>query len=328
MTQIIRHPGLGLSHPRHSVLALGNFDGVHRGHAALIRHARERAREHARARSIPLAVLTFEPHPRSILEPNAKPFRLTPLRVKERELSRLGVELLFVQRFDRRFAAKSAEAFIEDILVRAIGVSHVVVGYDCNFGHGRRGTPALLKAAAAEYGYGVTVLDPVCDANSRLYSSTEIRALLESGKPREAADQLGRFWEIDGRVVVGERRGQRLGFPTANLGLDQYLRPAFGVYAVRVSGDGPDDPFAGRTLEGVANLGLRPTWGGDRPLLEVHLFDCERDLYGRHLRVRLIDYLRPEEKFAGVESLRAQIRDDIARAREILAKAPEASGLR
>lgn len=324
--RILRHPGPGADHPRGSVVAMGNFDGVHEGHRALIACARE----HARARLSPLAVLTFEPHPRSVLGQETEPFRLTPLRVKARELRRLEVELLFVQHFDRRFAAKSAEAFIKDILFEWIGASHVVVGYDCTFGHSRLGTPELLRAASGEYGYEVTVLDPVCDAHSRLYSSTQIRALLAAGKPREAAEQLGRFWEIDGRVILGERRGHRIGFPTANLALDAYLRPAFGVYAVRVGGDGPDDPFGGRTVDGVANLGLRPTWGGKRPLLEAHLFDFDRDLYGRHLRVSLVDYLRPERKFAGIESLRIQIREDVDHAREILGKTPhlEASGIR
>jgi riboflavin kinase / FMN adenylyltransferase len=320
--RIIRHPGYGANYPRRSVLAMGNFDGVHLGHRALIGHAGERAR----ALGSPLAVLTFEPHPRSVLRQESEPFRLTPLRVKVRELRRLRVELLFVQHFDRKFAAKSPAAFIEEILFEWIGARHIVVGYDCTFGNSRRGTAALLRAASAEYGYEVTVLDPVRDARSRLYSSTQIRALLAGGKPREAAEQLGRFWEIDGRVAVGERRGHSVGFPTANLGLDHYLRPAFGVYAVRVSGDGPDDPFGGRTVDGVANLGLRPTWGGERPLLEAHLFDLDRDLYGRHLRVRLVDYLRPEQKFAGLESLRAQIAEDAARAREILAETPRREG--
>lgn len=326
MIRIIRHRGAGTNHPRRSVLAMGNFDGVHLGHRALV----EEARAHARALSSPLAVLTFEPHPRSVLGQESKPFRLTPLRVKVRELRRLGVELLFVQHFDRKFAAKSAEAFIEQVLFEWIGIRHIVVGYDCAFGHSREGTPELLRAAAAEYGYAVTALDPVRDARSRLYSSTQIRALLAAGKLREAADQLGRSWEIDGRVALGERRGHQIGFPTVNLGLDDYLRPAFGVYAVRVSGDGPDDPFAGRTLDGVANLGVRPTWGGEKPVLEAHLFDFDRDLYGRHLRVRLVDYLRPEQKFAGLESLRAQIGKDVAHAREILAKTPTpvAAGLR
>jgi riboflavin kinase/FMN adenylyltransferase len=316
--RVIRHPGLYSGHPRRSVLAMGNFDGVHRGHAALIGHARERACAEGR----PIAVLTFEPHPRGVFRPGGEPFRLTPFRVKERELARLGVELLFVEHFDMAFAAKSAEAFIDEILVGAIGAAHIVVGYNCTFGNGRRGTPEVLRAAAVRCGFGVTVLDPVRRQDATLYSSTHIRELLKGGNPREAAGLLGRFWEIDGRVKEGDRRGRGLGFPTANLGLGEYLHPRLGVYAVRVRGDGPDDPLAGRAVDGVANLGLRPTVGGHAPRLEAHLFDLDLDLYGRHLRVALVDFIREERRFSGLDELKAQIAADAARARAILAETP------
>jgi riboflavin kinase/FMN adenylyltransferase len=317
--RVVRHPGTQSHHPRGAVLAMGNFDGVHRGHALLI----GRARDLARAQQRPLGVLTFEPHPRNVFVPATEPFRLTPFRVKERELARLGVDLLFVQHFDVGFAAKSAEDFMSEVIVDAIGASHVVVGWDCTFGKGRRGSPELLRAAGPERGFGVTVVEPIRGADEIVYSSTQIRALLKAGKPREAAALLGRFWEIDGRVALGDRRGRTIGFPTANLELDDYLRPAFGVYAVRVSGDGPDDPFAGRTIDGVANLGLRPTVGTPEPRLEAHLFDTDLDLYGRHLRVALVDFIRPEQKFAGLDALKAQIAADAARAREILAAQPQ-----
>ena len=297
---------------------MGNFDGLHRGHALLI----GRAGDLARAQGRPVGVLTFEPHPRSVFVPAAEPFRLTPFRVKERELARLGVDLLFVQHFDAAFAAKSAEDFLSEIIVGAIGASHIVVGWDCTFGKGRRGTPDLLRAAGPERGFGVTVIEPIRGADEIVYSSTHIRELLRVGKPREAAVLLGRFWEIDGRVAVGDRRGRTIGFPTVNLGLDDYLRPAFGVYAVRVSGDGMDDPFGGRMIDGVANLGLRPTVGTLEPRLEAHLFDIDADLYGRHLRVALVDFIRPEQKFAGLDALKAQIAEDARRAREILAGVP------
>ena len=297
---------------------MGNFDGVHRGHAVLL----GRMRDHAQAQGRPAAVLTFEPHPRSVFLPGAEPFRLTPFRVKERELARLGVDLLFVQHFDLGFSAKTAEDFIAEIIVEAIGASHVVVGWDCTFGNRRRGTPALLQAAGAERGFGVTVLEPVRDEDATVYSSTHIRELLKVGRPREAAALLGRFWEIDGRVATGDRRGRTIGFPTANIGLDDYLHPALGVYAVRVCGDGPDDPLAGRTVDGVANLGLRPTVGGLVPRLEAHLLDTDVDLYGRHLRVALVDFIRPESKFAGLDALKAQIAEDAAQARVILATIP------
>jgi riboflavin kinase/FMN adenylyltransferase len=294
---------------------MGNFDGLHRGHAVLI----GRARDLAHAQAMPAGVLTFEPHPRSVFFPATEPFRLTPFRVKERELARLGIDLLFVQHFDLGFSAKSADDFIAEIIVGAIRASHVVVGWDCTFGNRRCGTPDLLRAAGRQHGFDVTVIEPVRGEDATVYSSTHIRELLKAGKPREAAALLGRFWEIDGRVATGDRRGRTIGFPTANLGLDDYLHPAFGVYAVRVSGDGPDDPLAGRTIDGVANIGLRPTVGGLVPRLEAHLFDTEVDLYGRHLRVALVDFIRPEQKFAGIEALKAQIAEDAARARTILA---------
>ena len=318
MLRIVRHPGSGSTHPRGAVLALGNFDGLHLGHAALIGEARDRARD----RGVPAGVLTFEPHPRSVFMPEGEPFRLTPLRVKEREIARLGVDLLFVQHFDAAFAKKSAELFVEEVLVGAVGVTHLVVGHDCTFGNRRRGTPEMLREAGAEHGFGVTVIEPVRGADAAVYSSTHIRELLREGRPRDAAAQLGRFWEIDGRVAVGDRRGRTIGFPTVNLGLGEYLRPAFGVYAVRVSGDGADDPFDGRTIDGVANIGLRPTVGTPEPRLEAHLFDIDADLYGRHVRVSLVDFIRPEKKFAGLDALKAQIAEDAARARAILAEVP------
>jgi riboflavin kinase/FMN adenylyltransferase len=317
--RVIRHPGTAANHPRRCVLAMGNFDGLHCGHALLI----GRARDLARARRRPMAVLTFEPHPRSVLRPGSEPFRLTPFRAKERELAKHGVDLLFVQHFDLGFAAKSAEDFITEIIVGAIGASHLVVGWDCTFGNRRRGTVDLLREAGPVHGFELTVIEPIRCADQTVHSSTQIRELLKAGRPREAAVLLGRFWEIDGRVQAGDRRGRSLGFPTANLGLGDFLRPAFGVYAVRVSGDGADDPLAGRAVDGVANLGLRPTVGGLEPRLEAHLFDAEIDLYGRHLRVALIEFIRQERKFAGLEALKAQIAEDAARARIILAARPD-----
>ncbi len=300
------------------MLALGNFDGLHLGHAALIGQARERAR----ADGQPVAVLTFEPHPRTVFMPDGEPFRLTPFRVKEREIARHGVDLLFIQHFDAAFARKSAKSFVEELLVGAIGAAHIVVGHDCTFGNRRRGTAEMLRAAGAEYGFGVTVVEPVRGGDTAVYSSTHIRELLKAGRPREAAAQLGRYWEIDGRVAYGDQRGRTIGFPTANVALGEYLRPALGVYAVRVAGDGADDPFDGRVIDGVANIGLRPTVGGLEPRLEANLFDVSLDLYGRHLRVSLVDFIRPEKKFASFDALKAQIIEDAASARRILAQTP------
>jgi riboflavin kinase/FMN adenylyltransferase len=317
--RIIRHPASSARYERGAVLAMGNFDGLHKGHAALIGEASRLAH----ARGALTAVLTFEPHPRNVFIPGCEPFRLTPFRVKEREIARLGVDLLFIQHFDADFARQSAESFIDEVMVDAIGMVHIVVGHDCTFGNKRRGTPEMLRERGAASGFDVSVIEPVRD-DAAVYSSTHIRELLKAGKPREAAAQLGRFWEIDGRVAVGDQRGRTIGFPTANLGLGEYLRPALGVYAVRVSGDGADDPLGGKAVDGVANIGLRPTVGGLVPRLEAHLFDIDRDLYGRHLRVALVDFIRPEKKFASLDELKNQIAADAQTAREILAAEPRA----
>jgi riboflavin kinase / FMN adenylyltransferase len=315
--RIIRHPRSSAPYRRGAVLAMGNFDGLHKGHAALIGHTAALARD----AGAPTAVLTFEPHPRNVFQPGCEPFRLTPFRVKEREIAALGVEFLFIQHFDADFAQQSAESFIDDIIIGAIGASHVVVGHDCTFGNKRRGTAEMLREHGAAKGFGLTMVEPVRGGDA-VYSSTHIRELLKAGKPREAAAQLGRFWEIDGRVALGDQRGRTIGFPTANLGLGEYLRPALGVYAVRVSGDGPDDPLDGETIDGVANIGLRPTVGGLVPRLEAHLFDISRDLYGRHLRVALVDFIRPEKKFASFDELKHQIAADAQTARNMLAAEP------
>lgn len=297
---------------RGSVLAIGNFDGVHRGHQVVL----GRASALAAALAAPLAVLTFEPHPRTLFRPSEPAFRLTPLRVKVHELEAAGVEHLFVRHFDQDFASKPAEAFVREILVEQLAVKHVVVGWDFCFGHGRAGDAGLLRRMAEHLGFGVTVLDPVTVDGGEVFSSSNIRRYLKEGAPDQAALLLGRPWEIDARVLDGDRRGRTLGFPTANLGLDDYLVPAHGVYAVRAAlADG--DALAWH--DGVANLGRRPTVDGTRLLLEAHLFDFTGDLYGRHLRVQLIEYLRQEKKFDGLAALQAQIARDCARARAALA---------
>ncbi len=296
-----------------AVVALGNFDGVHRGHQAVIGTAQRIARD----LGAPSAVLTFEPHPRSVFRPADAPFRLSPFRVKARHIEALGVDLLFVCHFDDSFLHKSAEAFIEDDLVRGLGARHVVCGYDFLFGHGRRGDPALLKQAGLQHGFGVTEVGTIADEAGGVYSSTRIRDALVAGNPREAARLLGSPWEIEGRVEHGDHKGRTIGFPTANVELADYLRPAFGVYAVRTGVDhGPDTVWR----DGVANLGRRPTVGGTVERLETHLFDFDGDLYGQHLRVQLIDFLRPERKFGSFAELKDQIVQDAAAARAVLAK--------
>lgn len=311
---IFRHPSSLPPTARGAVVAIGNFDGIHLGHQAVIGIAGRLAGD----AGAPQAVLTFEPHPRSVFQPGGPPFRLTPFRVKMQLLRRLGVEILFNLRFDLALASRSAEDFVRSVLVAGLGIRHAVVGYDFVFGNRRRGTARLLTEMGRELGFGVTTVEPV-QAGDAIYSSTRIRHLLEEGKPREAASLLGRPWEIDGRVERGDQRGRAIGFPTANLLLADYLRPAAGVYAVR-AGIGRN----GAWHDAVANFGRRPTFGGTDLRLEVHLFDFAGDLYGQHLRVQLIDHIRPERKFSGLDSLKAQIAADAEQARAILASFPAA----
>jgi riboflavin kinase / FMN adenylyltransferase len=293
-----------------AVLALGNFDGVHRGHQTVIAAAGTAAH----ALGACHGVLTFEPHPRQVFRPDDAPFRLTPLRVKTRELEQLGVDLLFNLHFDAEFATRSAENFVEEILVAALAVRHVVVGYDFVFGRGRSGTVDFLKGMGACHGFGVEVIAPVADGAADVISSTAIREHLIGGRPADAARLLGRPWEIDGRVEHGDARGRTIGFPTANVMLGEYLRPAAGVYAVRA---GVERGHETEWHDGVANIGTRPTVGGTDLRLEVNLFDFDGDLYGTHLRVALVEFIRPERKFAGFDELKQQIAADVVTAATI-----------
>ena len=297
---------------RGAAVAIGNFDGVHLGHQAVI----EAAVQQARVLDVPAAVLTFEPHPRMLFKPDSEPFRLTPLRPKAHAIEGLGVDIMVVLAFDHALSQKSAEDFVDDVLMIGMAATHVVVGADFVFGHDRLGTVDRLIEMGGRARFAVTALSPVAGPDGTIYSSTAVRQALKAGEPRRAAALLGRPWEIEGRVEHGDERGRQLGFPTANIGLGDYLRPAFGVYAVEA---GIDLGAATVWHPGVANLGRRPTVAGQIERLEVHLFNFDADLYGRHLRVRLIEFLRPEKKFDGLDALRAQIAQDSARAREILA---------
>jgi riboflavin kinase/FMN adenylyltransferase len=307
--QLFRHAGSGA--PKGAVIAIGNFDGVHLGHRAVIAEAKNIAR----SLGTPLALLTFEPHPRSVFRPDGPPFRLTPFRAKTRLIWETGVDFLFTLRFDRAFAAKTAEQFVADLLVGRLGVRHVVVGQDFTFGKGRGGNPAMLRDMGVGLNFGVTVLEPIADANGKIRSASRIRDHLAAGRPRAAAELLGRDWEIEGRVQQGDRRGRELGFPTANLAIADYLHPAPGVYAVRA---GVIDRGGLYWHPGVANFGNRPTFAGTDWRLETHLFDYDDDLYGRHLRVALVDFIRPDAKFDSAEALIAAMQDDAAKARAIL----------
>ncbi|MBL8831065.1 MAG: bifunctional riboflavin kinase/FAD synthetase [Rhodospirillales bacterium] len=307
---------------RGAFAAIGNFDGVHLGHQAVIGEAIRLARAAGRKS----AVVTFEPHPRRLFKPDLPPFLLTSPHLKIATLRDLGVDFCFALRFDRRLAGLTAQEFVADVLVGGLGLSGIVAGYDFVFGKGRGGSPETLVAEMRKAGRDAKIVAPALDAAAAgsagaesdpeafVYSSTGVRDALKAGDPRAAARILGRPFAIDGRVRHGDRRGRTIGFPTANLSLGPYLPPALGVYAVRVDGAVP-----GRTLGGVANLGVRPTVGGDpAPRLEVHLFDFAGDLYGRRLVVSLVEFLRPERKFDGLDALKAQIAADAAAARKLV----------
>jgi riboflavin kinase / FMN adenylyltransferase len=297
------------------VAALGNFDGVHRGHQAVI--AKARALAHAQGR--PLWVVTFEPHPRRLFRPDDPPFRLTPLRAKARLMADLGVDAMAALPFNRALASQSAADFVALLLRGGLATRHVVAGHDFAFGRHRGGDIDFLIRIAAESGFVAHRTPPCADPSGAVYSSTVARRLLQEGEPEAAAAILGRPWELEGRVMHGDKRGRTLGFPTANLRLGPYLRPRWGVYAVQalLEGDDPRGPWR----EGAANLGRRPTVAGIQERLEVHLFDAPPDFYGRRLRVRLRAFIRPERSFAGLEALSLQIREDCAAARSFLAAA-------
>ncbi len=308
-------------HARGSVVALGNFDGVHRGHRAVI----GRAVEEARKLGVPAGVVLFEPHPREFFAPGAPPFRLTRLETRARLLSALDVDLLFALPFDADLAAMSPQDFVFEVLIGGLGIIHGVAGADFCFGKARAGNMALLAYLGDMEGFGVSAVEPVYPGDEGAghpaalqISSSAIRAALKDGEPERAARLLGRPWSVEGRVTGGDQRGRTIGFPTANVGLDGLLEPRLGVYAVMV--EIFDGPHAG-VYEGVANMGRRPTFGHSDVVLEAHLFDFAGDIYDAWVGVSLIGFLRPEVKFDGLESLKAQIRTDAISARATLAYA-------
>ena len=299
---------------RGAVVAIGNFDGVHRGHRALIAEAKKQAD----ARGAPLAVLSFEPHPQEYFRPSPESFRLTPLRTKARLLADIGVDALFALTFDGEMARRSPDDFVRAVLIAGLGISGVVVGHDFEFGQKRAGNRATLSQLGGALGFTVTAFDTVTASGDEKISSTLIRQLLKQAKPEEAARLLGHAWAVEARVEHGDARGRKMGFPTANMHLGHCLAPAFGVYAVRVAILDGDHVVARH--DGVANFGIRPMYQVQVPLLETHLFDFDGDLYGKYLSVELVRWIRAEAKFPNLEALIAQIAADAAKAREILAK--------
>ena len=294
---------------RGASVALGNFDGVHLGHQSVI--------DLARRPDAALGVVTFEPHPREFFAPNAPPFRLMNAEARANRLARLGVERLFTLPFGPDLSGLSAEAFAAEVLRDGLGVSHVVVGVDFCFGKGRTGTAPMLAEMGRAMGFDVTIA-PLLGGESGAVSSTAIRTALAEGRPVDAARMLGHWHRIDGAVLHGEKRGRALGYPTANMSLDGLHLPRLGVYAVKL--DVLSGPHQG-AYEGVASLGVRPMFGENTPNLETFLFDFAGDLYGAHLSVALVAFLRGEEKFDTLDALIAQMDRDSANARTALAAA-------
>ncbi|MFV0384838.1 bifunctional riboflavin kinase/FAD synthetase [Paracoccus sp. (in: a-proteobacteria)] len=304
----IHHDWTGLpATARGATVAMGNFDGVHLGHRAVIEAA-------SRAADAPLGVITFEPHPRQHFAPDAPAFRLMNAEARANRLARLGVQQLYELPFGPVLAGQTPEAFAREVLVDGLGVSHVTVGADFCFGQKRAGNVRTLAELGARLGFGVTAV-PLLGHDGQDYSSTAIRQALTDGLPREAEKMLGHWHRIEGEVVHGDKRGRDFGWPTANMQVGGLHLPRLGVYAVLVDVlTGPDR----LSCAGVASLGVRPMFGKNAPNLEVHLFDFDGDLYGQHLSVALVEFLRDEASFDRVEALIAQIAADAGQARAIL----------
>ena len=304
---------------RGGVVAIGNFDGLHRGHRGVLGEAQARAR----ALGVPCNVMTFEPHPRRLFKPDQAPFRLSALRTKLRLMEALGIDNVFVLQFDWSFAKITAETFITDLLVGDLAAPHVVIGRGFRFGHKRQGDADLLAAMGAKpgtgRGFGVSALDAVQDEHGDTISSSRVRECLQAGELREAQRLLGRPWEVEGRVEHGAKRGREIGFPTANVPLGEYLEPMHGIYAVRAGVDSGPDTF---WMDGAGYIGTRPSVQGDNVLLEVSLFDVSPDLYNKHLRVQLIEFLRADHAFDSMQALSMQIAEDCRHARRVLENEP------
>ena len=293
---------------RGGVVAIGNFDGLHRGHRAVL----EAALGLGYGTHHPVYAMTFEPHPRTVFNPSAPVFRLTPPPQKLDLLKAFRLNGALVLPFNKEFSGIEADAFVKDILIDRLGISHAVTGYDFHFGKARKGTPDYLRGAGAENGFGVTIVHREEDEGAEVISSTRIRSCLAEGDLAQANGLLGYRWFVEGAVVHGDKRGRDLGYPTANMRLDENCPLKHGIYAVKVR-------IEGNWHDGVASYGRRPTFGDGPPLLESFLFDFSGDLYGKTIRVHLIAYLRGEEKFTSADALVAQMDRDSDEARAALA---------
>lgn len=291
---------------RDAVIAIGNFDGVHRGHQALVTQAKNKAQSLNKK----LGVLTFEPHPRALFRPDDPPFRITPLRLKAQRLSAAGADFIVALPFDWNFASQSAEYFMATILKDGLNAAHIMVGHDFRFGQLRKGTPAMIE----DSGIPLTLFDDVRDENGMRYSSSAVREALRQGDIKTANAILGWDWHIEGEIRHGDRRGHEIGFPTANVGMGDTLHPAYGVYAAWVQIEGE-----GVWRMAAVNIGIRPMFELQVGQVEAHILDFpDHDIYGRTLKIRPVARLRGEAKFEGLPALIAQIGADVAETRRIL----------
>lgn len=293
---------------RGAVIALGNFDGVHEGHARVV----ERAAQLAQTCHAPLGVALFHPHPRRFFAPDAPPFRLMSADRRDERLTGLGVKTVYELPFTAEMSQMSPESFVKEVLVDGLGIAGVVTGLDFHFGKGRAGSAEDLADLGRRYGFQ-TAFAELLDNGVDKVSSTRIRKALSDGDVKAAATLLGEVWSIEGEVLHGDKRGRTIGFPTANIALGDYTRPAYGVYAVQAK-----LPGQAKAHPGVANFGKRPTVDGETERLEVHLFDFDGDLYGQTLSVSFEAFIRPEKAFAGIDALKAQIAEDAVSARTLL----------
>ena len=294
---------------RGAAVAMGSFDGVHRGHQQVI----ELAARAAHDLGVPLGVITFDPHPRVYFRPGEPAFRLMKTDQQARVLEKLNVDMLYVLPLDAELAGMTDREFAMRVLHQGLAARHVAVGFDNSFGKGRTGTPDTMRAYGREMGFEVSVAEPVGDTDGDKFSSTAVREALREGRPDVAAEILGRPFAIEGPVQRGRQLGRKLGFPTANVDLGDYVTPRFGVYATRTR------LSDGREFAGVANIGVNPTVHGvTRPLLEVWLFDFDEDIYDRIIETDLVAFLRPEEKFASLDVMTEQVMKDAERARQML----------
>ena len=307
-----------------AVVAIGNFDGMHRGHQAVLDIARDKAVE----LGVPVVVMTFEPHPRTLFRPQSPVFRLTNESEKSALLSAIGVDGMVICEFTREFASSSADEFVARYLVQYLQAAHVVIGFNFHFGKDRVGTPEFLLDAGKKFGFGVTITEALStdsakvDGSSKIISSSRIRRLLGAGKPDEAANLLGYHWRVSGEVIKGKQLGRTLGFPTANLKLAASCHLRHGIYSARLRR--PD----GELLDGVASYGRRPTVEGDgEEILETFIFDFDQEIYGELVAVTLFNYIRGEEKFDHLDDLVVQMKKDEIRAKELLALVKSVSPL-